>query len=314
MYVSPSTPAKSIREHLEQASVAVENLCAAHATEVEKLKALSSIGTFTKNFAFIAAPTISVSKREDNRFFTSRVYISLSYKTKEGWSTTESLEFAPTPEGVNLALDKVRSIWAEGEKAHAANLAANDENVRIFNRVLDLINACGFDTKEEKYNSRKRTSEKVPAAWSESLHLCFPRYVHVSFDFNAHLAKLTATMNEIVKAVAEKKAKEDAERKAKTLADPLIPEAVAYLTQRGKTLGTDYTLETAVSTANDIAREEYIAPLKGIMNEFSGSDSCEGCSGWDGESPRCQCGSRRVGWVADYSHSFKNPLVYAEAH
>lgn len=73
MYVSPSTPAKSIREHLEQASVAVENLCAAHATEVEKLKALSSIGTFTKNFAFIAAPTISVSKREDNRFFTKDI-------------------------------------------------------------------------------------------------------------------------------------------------------------------------------------------------------------------------------------------------
>jgi hypothetical protein len=46
-----------------------------------------------------------------------------------------------------------------------------------------------------------------------------------------------------------------------------------------------------------------------IYYSFDGDEWCEGCSGWDGESIRCDCGSRRVYWecmVIKCTHKDKN--------
>ena len=75
------------------------------------------------------------------------------------------------------------------------------------------------------------------------------------------------------------------------------------------------SLNDYIEKANDVAFEleckrretddEYI--------DFSGDDNCEDCAGWKPGERRCNCGNRRVSWVESYSHSFKDPSIYAEA-
>ena len=61
---------------------------------------------------------------------------------------------------------------------------------------------------------------------------------------------------------------------------------------------TDQEFNVAVAAAK---------PAVGEFVGFDGSDSCEDCRGWDGESRRCDCGNRRVYWTED------DGIVYATA-
>lgn len=97
-----------------------------------------------------------------------------------------------------------------------------------------------------------------------------------------------------------------------------LQRAILFLTAHDKTISVDYTLDNAVYSAHELSVEleveQRIANLQGSFVEFNGDDSCENCRGWDGESPRCDCGNRRVSWVrSDYS-TFEKPEVYADAH
>jgi hypothetical protein len=105
-----------------------------------------------------------------------------------------------------------------------------------------------------------------------------------------------------------RKATQDAEGARKLLA------AGAFLAARGKAVGVDYEARQAIEVANDIAFEEAVAAQKenhGFVS-FGGDDSCEGCSGWDMESHRCECGNRRVSWESD--GDFEDMVVYAQAN
>lgn len=121
------------------------------------------------------------------------------------------------------------------------------------------------------------------------------------------------------KAEDEKRQKE---LKAKQESDALIQlqtEAVVWLQERGKVLGTDFTVANALSYANDLAFDDEVAKrtLDALQSGgigFSGEDSCEDCSGWDGQSRRCNCGNRRVNWESGWGHSFKTPHIDAVAY
>ena len=105
-----------------------------------------------------------------------------------------------------------------------------------------------------------------------------------------------------------RKATLDAEGARKLLA------AGAFLSTRGKALGTDYEAHEAIEVANDIAVDEAIAAQKkdsGFVS-FGGDDNCEGCSGWDTKSHQCECGNRRVGWKS-YG-DFESMTVYPQAN
>lgn len=96
----------------------------------------------------------------------------------------------------------------------------------------------------------------------------------------------------------------------------LISEATLYLTQRGLVLGKDFTGDTAVQMANDIAFNEYTKEAERVCEaiDFQGQN-CDGpCAGWIPGEHRCCCGNRRVSWAIGWGHSFKNPYVYAEAY
>jgi hypothetical protein len=95
--------------------------------------------------------------------------------------------------------------------------------------------------------------------------------------------------------------------------------AVCWLIAKGKSYGKDFTADTAVSVADEIAYKEEVSRradpvLVDNWHDFYGNN-CDGpCKGWNGVGHRCQCGNRRVSWTQDYGHTFEHPAVVAEAY
>lgn len=99
----------------------------------------------------------------------------------------------------------------------------------------------------------------------------------------------------------------------------LTEEAAIYLQEHGRVLGKDFSLETAIFVADNVAfeleKERVLTEKNFSFFSFTGNDNCnENCAGWDGVSHRCDCGNRRVDWEFDTGHSFKNPSICAQAY
>ena len=104
-------------------------------------------------------------------------------------------------------------------------------------------------------------------------------------------------------------------------------EAIEWLRKRDKILNVNFTYEDALKTANQLAFLEKVNEVKEDMEKFvemeiddgfiafRGDNNCRiSCRGWDGESNRCECGERRVGWDYDYKDDyFKNPTCFGIA-
>lgn len=117
----------------------------------------------------------------------------------------------------------------------------------------------------------------------------------------------------------EKEAKEKAEREKAERENAISimkGEAIQYLIERGKKINIDFTVDNAVEVANQLAFDYEVKRLESSDEpiSFNGQDCCEDCSGWIPGSHRCECGNRRVSWVEGWSHSFKEPQIYAEAY
>lgn len=124
-----------------------------------------------------------------------------------------------------------------------------------------------------------------------------------------------------VKAAKEKRASDVRDIEKKNEKDRLTEKAINWLTEHGKTLGVDFNLNGALSLANGIAFEDEVNKQIQVIKKtgefitFHGDDNCENCKGWDGESDRCECGTRRVGWEGnDFDNFFLYPLVYGQAY
>lgn len=123
------------------------------------------------------------------------------------------------------------------------------------------------------------------------------------------IERRVAEARQIAKRVAALKERAEEQRK-------LTERAVIWLQARGKVLGSDFSLDDALTLANDIAADDEQKRLlaKGGWHDFDGQN-CDGpCSGWDGESRRCECGNRRVSWSTSDWHNFEHPDVRGEAY
>jgi len=126
------------------------------------------------------------------------------------------------------------------------------------------------------------------------------------------------TMLSNAKRIQERQAEEEKAKEKAAEQDAKAARAIVWLQERGKKLGDDFTPATAIAAADDVAfNEEIVRRVAAISQtgpiDFNGNADCENCEGWDGESRRCWCGNRRVGWERGYGHSFEEPCVQAEA-
>lgn len=130
----------------------------------------------------------------------------------------------------------------------------------------------------------------------------------------------TRSFNDVKTIVLNARKEEEKKLKAFELEqkkDILIEKAITYLQDDGLKLGDDFTINDAISRANDIAfiNEICKAQQEDGFFSFYGDDYCENCRGWDGSSHRCECGNRRVSWERDEENDFFiDPYIYGEAY
>ena len=85
-----------------------------------------------------------------------------------------------------------------------------------------------------------------------------------------------------------------------------VSAAVKYCIEAGLKIEEDFTLQNAIATANETAREKAIEEAS--SNGEVDHSCCNECSSWDPNEPRCSCGNRRMYWEDD--GDFTNMTVY----
>lgn len=246
------------------------------------------------------------------------------------------LKFVPYPKGVGYGLDliKIARTWTDAQIAEwdiAADkyfvdaTAARVRNGEVLVNWQRLWKSVGIDWHRLKGNKKSWFDGFLESAGYISPHnishpardgsLSRGADVHSGGEFLTRIDPSGGVPGTLALAIGQVRsalARKDAEKKSKDERPNL---AAKYLADRGLIAGKDYDVSYVIETANETAREEAVKEAKpedGDFIDFSGSDNCEGCAGWDGESHRCECGNRRVGWARD--GDFTNMTVYAEAN
>lgn len=198
------------------------------------------------------------------------------------------------------------------KKKNEEIIAKNKEQIEIIKNFMNKTLGLSL-TRYETFTQRRKTYQRsVSAYWVDEVSKVYPTS---DPEFNV-AEKCIENSIRAVESYFGLKEKEEKEVAAKEEAKRLFNAAVQYLVERKKVPGKDFEVDNAVHVANDVALEEEIERLGTTLDfhDFSGSDSCEKCRGWDGKSHRCDCGNRRVSWVAGYYHSFEKPCAIAEAY
>ena len=139
--------------------------------------------------------------------------------------------------------------------------------------------------------------------------------LYSEMQVDSRLKSTYAIRDRMEQEAAALKAAEQTKKQREVESKQLLNDAIEYLLNHGKQINIDFKVENAINSANVLAFE--LEVNRRYTNEpisFSGSDSCEDCSGWVPGERRCECGNRRVSWTEGWNHSFKSPSIYAEAY
>lgn len=174
------------------------------------------------------------------------------------------------------------------EETDVYNAHANEKNKTLISAHKELI-AKAENLYGENHKTVKYIRAASPALW-------------VIVNWNDFVNTFQSLIDKINQE--ELKNKNDEEKKQ------YLQDAIVWLQERGKTLGTDFTLDSAVYEANRIAVDEAIKKMNkyGVYHSFGGDDNCVNCEGWNGIDKRCECGNRRLYW--DHEGDFKNMHIY----
>lgn len=176
------------------------------------------------------------------------------------------------------------------------------------------VQECNTEQVQARAQARREIEERIAQAWprgSEGFKVMMRALGKTRIENPQNFVRM---LDDLEKDAArwreevKRKTVQDAEGARKLLA------AGAFLSARGKVVGVDYEAREAIDMANEIAIEEAIAEQRsaGGFISFAGDDNCSGCSGWDMESHRCECETRRVGW--EHYGDFESISVYAQAN
>lgn len=195
-------------------------------------------------------------------------------------TSNASLEELKSPE--------CKSLAEEVESSNEAIL--RDIHSRIKEVSLTVSSIFGNKSKEHKYVSNMRLSS-TPYGGTYSLR-----------DLIERKQKELDVENNKLKEI---KFKEDKNKK--------IEKAILFLSERGKKLTTDFTLDSALYTANEVKFQELVEESKKDGGPFNfNGQNCDDCDGWNGNDRRCNCGNRRVSW--SYDGDFEDMYIYGEAY
>jgi hypothetical protein len=115
----------------------------------------------------------------------------------------------------------------------------------------------------------------------------------------------------------EKKIEEDV-RQIQQSEKEMLNEAIAFCIANGKIFGKDFTVDTAIYEANDIALWKEVDRRETEIGDdyikFNGQNCDNKCDGWNPQHHRCQCGNTRVKWERAFQVDFRDMEIYAEAY
>jgi len=233
----------------------------------------------------------------------------------------EAYLFLSYQPGWNGSPDRIAQMRAQAEQYDQHNLAVAQEYHALY---------CAFRAAAEKIErksemrctGRQRYSRMQNTPRWDAIVSSEP---HRPLSNKADLeSKLESAERDRAREMEAAEAKER-ERQKKEAAQAKAGRAAAYLIALGWKIDRDSWIDPksghgcgsdAVGIANDIALDVAIEDRKkeiaGGHIEFGGDDNCENCSGWDGDSHRCECGNRRVSW--EHDGDFESMNVWAEAY
>jgi hypothetical protein len=191
-------------------------------------------------------------------------------------------------------------------------LEITDEDIQSTRDECAQVDAENTELHQKNHLALTEASKTIKAIMSTSylLHKYLDKNLSCPYP-TRELSRLDDLIYRIKKAKEEQQEKERDARIQKAEAEEL-EKAIVWLLARNLTLGTHFTLENAVSIANDIRFEELVAEAQQADEYiYFNGQNCDDCSGWDGISHRCDCGNRRVCWYRD--GNFENMRIYGEA-
>jgi len=245
------------------------------------------------------------------------LYMMVSYKTRGLNSYSEPRNVSNT---CTNAISHAKELFEKSKKLHEGNEKAIENNTALKSAIYKFMESIGIPTSYttcfyKTNRSRTQTERKNTAGWVGDVS----RVVKTDDGWLTAENHYKSFLKDIEKYRTEETKKEESAKKeadAVLAKDALVAEAIKYLTDNGKKVNEDFTLATAVKTADDIAFD--IATEEACEShdfiDFNGNDYCENCKGWSPGEHRCDCGNRRVGFERGYSHSFKHPEIEAVAN
>lgn len=295
----------NIKYYLKNLTEAIDKERAQVAAETKKLQESVNLGVIRKDFAKLLHDKVGFE-------------IKTSYmgSDKNGLTFCGKTFHFHEADFLTKLTEHIKNTLKQDEEAVAKNKEINTHNSKVCDAIHVLVANCGFNT---EYRTRLKSKSWIPKYESTFLNVknyLAPFYEAApTYDIAAREKELINAATSYLKNFNDENHKKQEEKRAKALSDPLLAEAIAYLTAQGKKVGVDFTAETAVEDANNIAFEIEVQSKRedGGPFSFGGDDCCENCDGWDGSSYRCNCGNRRVSWERGYAHSFKTPCVEAMA-
>lgn len=202
----------------------------------------------------------------------------------------KGVSYIPDTELLKLTDERLAELKIAYENVETHNKQVRIDLVRKYQEICKLANEVwGHSSKEYKYISKAGAP-----------------YDNHRIDFAELTRRIEDARKKDAAALRQQQDKLDAAKH--------LDAAIAFLLERGKVFGTDFTSESAIDDAHSVKFDELVtkATHDGKLHSFNGDDNCEGCSGWDGISRRCQCGNRRVSWSSE--GDFTDMYIYGEAY
>ena len=217
---------------------------------------------------------------------------SKGYYILPAWCSIESRN------GSGVTDEVIERIAAEEQKLTALNDAE-------YKRRVEVVNAFKLESKKWFDEDWPSPAGKRRATILSNLSPERPPRFILS-------SNLKGTKERVAKEAAQK----ELERLMEQQKNAYTMKCIAYLVEKGYTVDSPEMAnptESAESVEFERLCAERIESIKKSGSiSFNGDDNCENCSGWDGESRRCDCGNRRVSW--SYDGGIDNMYIYGEAY